>query len=56
MVEVASSKNTTMSFMTHDDHEPDETDNGLIKKRITRRRLTPKRIHEYFVFSLYSTI
>jgi len=56
MVEVATSKNITMSFIIHDDHEPEETENGLIKKMRTRRRETPKSIHEYFVFSLYSTI
>ena len=44
---------TTMSFIIHEDIEPDDTDNGLMKNRRTRRSALPKMTHEYLVFSLY---
>lgn len=45
-----------ISFIIHDVHEPLDIDNGLIKNRIISKRDAPKRIHEYFVFSLYWTM
>jgi hypothetical protein len=56
IVEVAANNPITTSFMTHDANEPDETDNGLMKNKITRSSETPKSTHEYFVFSLYWTM
>ncbi len=56
MADVPNNKPITINFIIHDVHEPDETDMGLIKNSITSKRETPKRIHEYFVFSLYWTM
>lgn len=56
MVLVAKSIPIMMNFSIHDDQELDDTENGLTKKIITRRRETPKRIQEYLVFSLYWTM
>lgn len=53
IADVPSNIPITISFITHDDQDPEETENGLRKKSITRRSDTPKRIHEYLVFSLY---
>ena len=53
---VAKSIPIMINFSIQDDQELDDTENGLTKKIITRRRETPKRIHEYLVFSLYWTI
>lgn len=41
------------NFMIHDENEPDDTENGLMKKTRTRSNDTPNRVHEYLVFSLY---
>lgn len=56
IADVPTNKLITMNFINHEDHEPDETANGLIKNNITSKRATPKIMHEYFVFSLYWTI
>jgi hypothetical protein len=56
MADVPNNKPITINFIIHDVHDPDETDTGLIKNSITSKRETPKRIHEYFVFSLYWTM
>ena len=56
IAEVPSNIPTTMSFIIHDDHDPDDTENGLIKNMITRSKDTPKSTQEYLVFSLYWTI
>ena len=42
--------------MTIDDIEPDDTENGLTKNSKTRNNDIAKRVHEYFVFSLYCEI
>lgn len=46
----------TMNFMNQDDHEPEDTEIGLIKNIIISSKDAPKSTHEYFVFSLYCTI
>ena len=56
IVEVATNKPITISFMNHDVHEPDDTANGLMKNKIIRNKDTPKSTQEYFVFSLYWTM
>jgi hypothetical protein len=56
IVEVAINKPMTINFIIHDDHEPDDTENGLIKNIMTRSNDTPKSTQEYLVFSLYWTI
>ena len=56
MVDVAINNPITTNFMIHDEIEPDETANGLMKNKITRKSETPKSTQEYFVFSLYWTI
>ena len=56
IVEVAINKPTTINFIIHDDHEPDDTENGLMKNIIMRNNDTPKSTQEYLVFSLYWTI
>jgi hypothetical protein len=56
IAEVPSNKPITSSFMSHDDIEPDDTENGLIKNKIMRSNDTPKSTHEYLVFSLYWTM
>ena len=53
---VAKSSPIMINFSIQDDQELDDTENGLTKKIITRRRETPKRIQECLVFSLYWTI
>jgi len=45
-----------ISFINHDDIEPDDTENGVTKKMSTRRRVAPKITQEYLVFSLYWTM
>jgi hypothetical protein len=42
-----------ISFIIIEDVEPDDTENGLTKKRRISRSDTPNSIHEYLVFSLY---
>jgi hypothetical protein len=56
MTDVIPRRPTTMSFIIHEDMDPDDTENGLMKNRRTRRSATPKIMHEYFVFSLYCAI
>lgn len=56
IVEVAINNPTTINFIIHDDHELDDTENGLMKNIIMRSKETPKSTQEYFVFSLYCTI
>jgi hypothetical protein len=56
ITDVPSNIPTTISFIIHEDKEPEDTENGLIKNRITISRETHKRTHEYFVFSLYCTM
>jgi len=56
IAEVATSRPITTSFINPDENEPEVTENGPMKKRIIRNKEAPKRIHEYFVFSLYWTI
>jgi len=56
IADVPSNIPTTIIFVIHDDHEPDETESGLIKNNNTSKRETPKRMQEYFVFSLYWTM
>ncbi len=56
IVEVAINKPMTINFIIHDDHEPDDTENGLIKNIMTRSNDTPKSTQEYLVFSQYWTI
>ena len=53
---VAKSIPIMINFSIQDDQELDDTENGLTKKIITRRRETPKRIQECLVFSLYWTM
>ena len=53
---VAKSSPIMINFSIQDDQELDDTENGLTKKIITRRRETPKRIQECLVFSLYWTM
>jgi len=53
IMDVAMSKPITTSFIIHDDHEPDDTENGLTKHKMTTNSDTPKRIHDDLVFSLY---
>ena len=54
--EALASNVTIISFINHDDIEPDDTENGLTKKIRTRRRVAPKITQEYLVFSLYWTM
>lgn len=56
MALVAKSIPIMINFNIQDDQELDDTENGLTKKIITRRRETPKRIQECLVFSLYWTM
>ena len=56
IVEVAINKPTTINFIIHDDHELDDTENGLMKNIIMRSKETPKSTQEYLVFSLYCTM
>ncbi len=56
IADVATRRPTTTSFINPDENEPDDTENGPMKKRIIKNKETPKRIHEYLVFSLYWTI
>lgn len=56
IADVPSNIPTTIIFVIQDDHEPDETESGLIKNNNTSKRETPKRMQEYFVFSLYWTM
>jgi len=56
MTDVMPRRPTTMSFIIHEDIDPDDTENGLMKNRRTRRSATPKMTHEYLVFSLYCVI
>lgn len=56
IMDVAMSNPMTTSFIIHDDNEPDDTENGLIKNRMTKNNDTPKRRHDDLVFSLYWTI
>lgn len=56
IADVATRRPTIMSFINPDENEPDDTENGPMKKRIIKNKETPKRIHEYLVFSLYWTI
>ena len=56
MALVAKSSPIMINFSIQDDQELDDTENGLTKKIITRRRETPKRIQECLVFSLYWTM
>ena len=37
-------------------YQPDDTENGLTKNSKTRNNDIAKRVHEYFVFSLYCEI
>jgi hypothetical protein len=56
IAEVPSSIHTTISFIIHDDIEPDDTENGLMKNIMTRSKDTPNSTQEYLVFSLYCTM
>lgn len=56
IADVPSNIPMTINFIIHDDHDPDDTDIGLIKNSNTNKRETPKRMQEYFVFSLYWTM
>jgi len=56
MVDVAVNNPITTNFTIHDEIDPDETPNGLMKNKITRNSETPKSTQEYLVFSLYWTI
>ena len=56
IAEVPSNIPTTISFIIHDDHDPDDTENGVMKNIMTRSNDTPKSTQEYLVFSLYCTI
>jgi hypothetical protein len=56
IADVPTNKLITMNFINNEDHEPGDTDIGLIKNNIISKRATPKIIQEYFVFSLYWTI
>lgn len=56
IVDVLTSIPIIINLSIQDAQELDETENGLTKKIITRRRETPKRIQEYLVFSLYWTM
>lgn len=46
----------TISFIIHEENDPEDTANGLTKNIITKKRDIPKITQEYFVFSLYCTI
>ena len=56
IAEVATSRPITMSFINPDENDPEDTENGPMKKIMIKNNETPKRIHEYLVFSLYWTI
>ena len=56
IVEVATSRPIMTSFINPDENVPDVTEKGPMKKRMIRNKETPKRIHEYLVFSLYWAI
>ena len=56
IADVATSNPTITTFMKIEEMEPDDTENGLTKNKRTRNRDIPKRVHEYFVFSLYCEI
>ena len=53
ITDVIISNPITSSFINHDANEPDDTENGVTKNKMTKSNDAPKRIHEYFVFSLY---
>jgi hypothetical protein len=54
--EVAMSIPIITNFINPDENEPEDNENGPIKNKIIKNNETPKRIHEYFVFSLYWTM
>ena len=56
IADVATRRPITTRFINPDENVPDVTENGPMKKRMIRNKETPKRIHEYFVSSLYCTI
>ena len=56
IADVATSRPITTNFINPDENEPDDRENGPMKKRMIRNKEAPKRIHEYLVFSLYWTI
>ena len=56
IAEVPSNKPIITSFINHDDNEPDDTENGLMKNIMTRSKDTPNSTQEYLVFSLYCTM
>lgn len=56
IAEVPSNIPITISFIIHDDIDPDDTENGLMKNIITISKDTPNSTQEFLVFSLYCTM
>ena len=56
IADVPTSRPIIISFIIIEDVDPDDTENGLTKKRRMRISDTPNSMHEYLVFSLYCTI
>lgn len=53
ITQVIAIRPTITSFINPANNEPSDTGNGPIKNKMIKNKVAPKRIHEYFVFSLY---